>query len=424
MGRPKLNSKRKEALSARHNAKSNSSTNSSEITPKLEKEAQNQKNKTIHRKKSNKSYEEWKPSIGRFTKRKISDDSLSKIKSKPVKSYYEAQNELITSFEQIQMGIYDDNNTSDSQNDLIKRSSMLAQVTFSANVLLMIAKIAAVAASGSISVISSLVDSIMDLTSGIVIWWSTRSINQKNPYKYPQGKTRLEPIAVIILSVVMALASVMLIEKSINQILLFIRDPNAPIPDYDIVTTIITVATVITKSLLFILCNRVQTPSCQALANDHMNDTMSNIIVIICGYIGSTQMREKTGLFELSYVDPVGAIFIGLYIVYSWWQTGGEQISLLTGHTASPEFLNKVTWLALNHSKHIKYLETIRGYHVGTNILVELHIVLSEKMDLKQAHDIGESLQQKIEKFPDVERAFVHVDYNFEHIPSEEHKII
>ena len=45
-------------------------------------------------------------------------------------------------------------------------------------------------------------------------------------------------------------------------------------------------------------------------------------------------------------------------------------------------------------------------------------------MDLKQAHDIGESLQQKIEKFPDVERAFVHVDYNFEHIPSDEHKII
>ena len=45
-------------------------------------------------------------------------------------------------------------------------------------------------------------------------------------------------------------------------------------------------------------------------------------------------------------------------------------------------------------------------------------------MDLKQAHDIGESLQQKVEKFPDVERAFVHVDYNFEHIPSDEHKII
>ena len=41
---------------------------------------------------------------------------------------------------------------------------------------------------------------------------------------------------------------------------------------------------------------------------------------------------------------------------------------------------------------------------------------------LKEAHDIGESLQMKIEQLDDVERAFVHLDYETEHGPNMEHK--
>ena len=36
-------------------------------------------------------------------------------------------------------------------------------------------------------------------------------------------------------------------------------------------------------------------------------------------------------------------------------------------------------------------------------------------MPLKEAHDIGEQLQIKIEKMEDVERAFVHLDYEWDH---------
>ena len=135
-------------------------------------------------------------------------------------------------------------------------------------------------------------------------------------------------------------------------------------------------------------------------------------------------MREHSGIVELAYVDPIGAILISIYIAHSWWNTGHEQIRHLAGHTAEPELLNKLTWMALNHSKEIKGIETVRAYHFGTNFLVEIHLVLQEDMDLKNAHNIGETLQQKIEKFPDVERAFVHLDYEFEHKPESEHKVV
>ena len=44
-------------------------------------------------------------------------------------------------------------------------------------------------------------------------------------------------------------------------------------------------------------------------------------------------------------------------------------------------------------------------------------------MQIEQAHDIGSNLQMKLESLPEIERAFVHIDYEFEHTP-DEHKQI
>lgn len=95
---------------------------------------------------------------------------------------------------------------------------------------------------------------------------------------------------------------------------------------------------------------------------------------------------------------------------------------MLTGVTARPDFLKKITWIALNHHPKVQLIDTVRAFHFGNNFLVEVDIVLPEEMSLRQSHDIGESLQLKIERLPEVERAFVHLDYECEHHPQSEHK--
>ena len=101
-----------------------------------------------------------------------------------------------------------------------------------------------------------------------------------------------------------------------------------------------------------------------------------------------------------------------------------EQIKLLTGHTADTNFLSKITWICLNHHREIIFIDTVRAFHFGNNFLVEVDIVLPEDMSLKEAHNIGETLQQKLEKFQLVERAFVHLDYEVDHNPADEHRNI
>ncbi|KAG4402604.1 hypothetical protein GLYMA_02G237567v4 [Glycine max] len=69
----------------------------------------------------------------------------------------------------------------------------------------------------------------------------------------------------------------------------------------------------------------------------------------------------------------------------------------------------------------IKRIDTVRAYTFGVLYFVEVDTELPEDLPLKEAHAIGESLQIKLEKLPEVERAFVHLDFECDHKP--EHSI-
>ncbi|XP_064599112.1 uncharacterized protein LOC135465725 [Liolophura sinensis] len=367
----------------------------------------------------------WKVSIDMFSSRK--HDKTQEYKKLPqrIRSYYKAQNDLISAYEDIQLEVDDAVFNAENMSKQRKRASILAKATFLVNLLLLVAKAVAVGLSGSMSIISSLVDSAVDLVSGIIIWWTSRAVRKRKPYVYPQGRTRLEPVGIIIVSVVMSLAALQLIVESIQKIVEFSKG-SASIPVVDLWTFIIAGSTIVVKLVLYIVCRCYarNSVSVSALSQDHRNDVVSNTGAILFGYLGSVDFINITQEKGVVYIDPVGAILISFYILYNWWKTGWEQIKLLTGHTAKPEFLSKLTWICLNHHREIQFIDTVRAFHFGTNFLVECDVVLPHDMKLKEAHDIGEGLQQKLEKLPEVERAFVHLDYETSHDPNTEHKIV
>lgn len=71
----------------------------------------------------------------------------------------------------------------------------------------------------------------------------------------------------------------------------------------------------------------------------------------------------------------------------------------------------------MTHSPHVISLDTVRAWHSGPRIVVEVDIVLSPEQSLRETHDIAEELQTKLESLPIVERAYVHVDYETSHAP-------
>ncbi|KAH9488018.1 Metal tolerance protein 9 [Bulinus truncatus] len=360
----------------------------------------------------------WKMPLHLFSSKK-SDVLGVKINQAPkgIKAFYKRQDELIAAYE---------NMATDSKLDVLSKGApepgvivtRFSQISFAANLALMIAKAVAVGMSNSMSIISSLVDSVVDLLSGLIIWWTTNAIRKSSIYIYPVGRSRLEPVAIIVLSVIMSLASLEVLISSIKKMVEFSSSLD-DIASFEIPTLIIACSIVVVKFVLavsFYLImkkKKIQSDPVDALIQDHRNDTVSNLVAIVCGYLGSQQFANEVGTQQVAYIDPVGAVIIGLYIIIGWWRTGIAQLKMIVGYTANPDFLSQITWISLNHSHKILCIDTVRAFHFGSKFLVEVDIVLKEDTVLLESHNIGESLQQKLEGLPQVERAFVHVDYEF-----------
>ena len=323
---------------------------------------------------------------------------------KNVQRYYKRQEEL-----QHMLMNDDADNFELSEDDISTFATRAAKVSLACNILLLLAKTVACVLSGSLSIISSLVDSAIDLLSGVVIWLTNRSIRMANFYEYPVGKAWLEPLAITVLSVVMAIASLQIIIESIQSLV-----KNSSKSDISLPTIVIICSTIVTKLLLFIYCRRYKSPSTDVLTQDHRNVVISNAVALVFGYIGDELWKPG---------DAVGAILISIYIAYGWFGIGWQQVKSLTGLTANPKLLTKLLQVCCNFDSRIQFIDTLRAYHFGNNLIVEVHIVLPPETTLQEVHDIEEPLQQKLETFSFVERAFVHVDYECEHRPQDEHRM-
>ena len=277
--------------------------------------------------------------------------------------------------------------------------------SFIVNICLVVMKVIVAIRSHSMVVIASALDSILDILSGSVLFVISHLQAMEGRDSFPIGKDRLEPLGIIVFSTVMFTASLQLMIEATKRII--VKDKEIVL---DAITIGMLLATIVSKAILYVYCNFFTkgSPSTEALAQDHRNDIISNTGAIFSAYIG---------FYYWWAADPIGAIGIGILIMFTWVKTGFEHIRMMTGYRADPNLIKKWTFVSLQHDKRIVCIENIRGYHLSHGFIVEIDIVLPEEMPLNEAHDIGESLQQKLESLSEVERAFVHCDYEATHKP-------
>lgn len=77
---------------------------------------------------------------------------------------------------------------------LAKSETLAIRISNAANMVLFAAKVYASVRSGSLAIIASTLDSLLDLLSGFILWFTAFSMKTPNPYQYPIGKKRMQPL--------------------------------------------------------------------------------------------------------------------------------------------------------------------------------------------------------------------------------------
>lgn len=297
------------------------------------------------------------------------------------------------------------------------------------NLMITVTKLVAYIQTLSLSVLAALLDSVLDVVSQLVLNYTEHhsSMSRSSAF-YPAGASRLEPIGVLTCAALMGMASFEVLKESFTTLLYHTSSINqeGTVQSFWSMSSIVFV-----KLFLLWLCNKAANtktvlsqssaravvqladPTLEALAQDHWNDALSNGVAAVA-------LLFAWRCPSLWFLDPTGAVFISFYIIYSWYITAREQIEHLTGKAAPEEFIEELTEIATNFDERMT-VDCLRAYHFGPKFLVEIEMVMPKETLLFESHDLGMELQYEIEAREEVERCFVHIDY--ETRPYDEHVV-
>ncbi|SJX66573.1 related to cation diffusion facilitator 10 [Sporisorium reilianum f. sp. reilianum] len=277
------------------------------------------------------------------------------------------------------------------------------------NILLLAGKGVAVLSSNSVSLIASFVDSALDLLSTIIIFATSKAIayrSWRTMYKYPVGKQRLEPLGVVVFSVLMIASFVQVFIESagrLREVLLTGEQDPESAANLPFIGVAFMLATIGIKTVMWLLYRSSKSSGVRAVAQDAENDVVFNIASLIFPIVGS-----KLGWPAL---DPIGGVVLSVYIIYEWIETLWETVSKLSGAVASATEISKCLYCVVRFNS-VNSVSAFELFHSGDNLIVEADIVLPHSISLKEAHDLGEIITYCTENITGVERSYIHLDYN------------
>ncbi|KAF3965770.1 hypothetical protein CMV_010080 [Castanea mollissima] len=326
--------------------------------------------------------------------------------SKGEREYYERQINTMNSFEEVDSLVT--SNGIDEDEEQAKedaRHERAMKISNYANIILLAFKVYATIKSGSLAIAASTLDSLLDLMADGILWFTHLAMKNINIYKYPIGNLRVQTVGIFIFAIVMATLGFQVLLQAAEEL---IKDePSEKLSKSKLIwmCTIMISATVV-KLALWIYCKSSENDIVRAYAKG------TNVVGLAAALLADKFFW---------WIDPTGAIILAVYTILSWSKTVFEGAVSLVGQSAPPEVLQKLTYLVMRHPQ-VKRIDTVRAYTFGVLYFVEVDIELPEELPLKEAHTIGETLQEKLERLPEVERAFVHLDYECDHKP--EHSVL
>lgn len=287
--------------------------------------------------------------------------------------------------------------------------------SFVANLILAALQVYGAVSSGSLSLFTTMADAVFDPLSNVTLIMTNRAVKRVDPARFPSGKARLETVGNIVFCFLMTAVSLILIAFSIRELAEGREGGDDAKNKFHLPSVLAVAIAFCTKFVLFLYTWALKDKYSQAyiLWQDHRNDLLINGFGVLTSVGGSRLVW---------WVDPLGAIVLSLVVSAIWLRTAFGEFLLLVGVVASVETQQLITYVCVTHSPVVRQIDTVRVYHSGPRLIAEVDVVMAREATLSETHDVAEALQSKLECLPDVERAYVHVDYETTHKPEHTFK--
>jgi ferrous-iron efflux pump FieF len=278
---------------------------------------------------------------------------------------------------------------------LLKLASVASVITAG---ILIVAKLAAWYVTGSVGLLASLVDSVMDSIASLINLFAIRYSLQPADAEHRFGHGKAEPLAGLTQAAFIAGSAIFLIFHAIDRLRLA-----QPLEQVGVGVGVMILAIVMTLILLAIQRYVIRKTDSTAIRADSLHyatDLLTNVSILLALYLTT---------LGWTWADPVFAIAVAIYIFYSAFHIGHDSFHQLMDRELPADILQKIQETAMSHSE-VTGTHELRTRQAGQSRFVQLHLELDEEMSLKRAHEIADEVELEIKEFLPGAEILIHQD--------------
>ncbi len=290
-------------------------------------------------------------------------------------------------------------NSAGTQDQAHRLMRLATYASVSVAAILILAKAAAWLATDSISLLSTLIDSLLDAGASLINLFAVRHALQPADEEHRFGHGKAEPLAGLAQGAFIAGSGFFLSLQAAERLL----NPRA-IVNTDIGYGVMVFSIVLTLALVAFQRHVARKTGSVAIRADSVHyemDLLVNASVILSLFLA-------TG-FGWVLADPLFAFAIVGYIFWGAWKIAHQSLNLLMDRELPGADRARIREIALSHPE-VSDIHDLRTRSSGMQMFVQLHLEMDGGISLNQAHEIAEAVMMEIEAaFPNAE-VLIHED--------------
>ena len=243
---------------------------------------------------------------------------------------------------------------------------------------------------GSVALLGSLLDSVLDFSISFINFFAVRHALTPADNEHRFGHGKAEALAALGQGVIIALSAGFLAWRSVES---FIHP--VAISQGAVGILVITISIVLTLLLVFVQRRVAAQTGSLAIAADsahYEGDLYMNVAVI-----GAIVLADYAAL---TVADPILGLVVTLILLRSAQSIIVKAGKQLMDHEVNAQTRDKIRDIIMAH-KEVLAMHDLRTRRSGTQLFIQCHIELDGSMTLKHAHRISDEVEMKLLKaFP------------------------
>jgi len=223
--------------------------------------------------------------------------------------------------------------------------------------------------------------------------------------EHPYGHRQLESISAIVVGAFILTTGIAIFLESLNKVYALFTHVEIG-RSATALALVIAIGTFILKLGLYfytrISVQKTHNPTLRALANDHLNDIMASVAVIIGIVMG------RMGFY---WMDPAAGAVVAIYIIKTGVEIIMQSSSELMDRVPDARFGREIRDVTLM-VEGVKGIEELGIHRVGPYYTITMTISVSGDTSIDEGHDISHKLEERLLGHFDNGLRNVHIHYH------------